>query len=63
MKRNNYDANMYYMHQDGEELILILYIDDLFITCNRISWFLDSNLSCIIPLTWLILKINNNILA
>ena len=35
------DPNMYYMHQDGETLILMLYVDDLFITGSNdklIAW-------------------------
>jgi hypothetical protein len=32
MKQNSYDGNMYYIHQKGETLILMIYVDDLFIT-------------------------------
>jgi hypothetical protein len=41
MKRSNSDGNMYYMHKNGDTLILMLYVDDLFITRSSdtlISW-------------------------
>jgi hypothetical protein len=41
LKRSKADGNMYYMHKDGDTLILMLYVDDLFITGSSeklISW-------------------------
>jgi hypothetical protein len=32
LKRSKADGNMYYMHKDGETLILMFYVNDLFIT-------------------------------
>jgi len=34
LKRITLDGNLYYLHQDGKTLILLLYVDDLFITGN-----------------------------
>lgn len=31
MSKSNFDANLYYIHKDGNTIILMLYIDDLFI--------------------------------
>ena len=39
--RSRSDANLYFMHQDGDILIVLLYVDDLFITGSSpqlISW-------------------------
>jgi hypothetical protein len=38
MTRSNYDSNMYYMRKNGEFLILMVYVDDLFITgsCDKL---------------------------
>jgi hypothetical protein len=38
MTRNNYDSNMYYIRKNGEFLILMVYVDDLFITgsCDKL---------------------------
>ena len=41
LRRSISDANLYFMHQDGETLIVLLYVDDLFITGSSpqlISW-------------------------
>ena len=32
MNKSSSDGNMYYIHQKGETLILMIYVDDLFIT-------------------------------
>jgi hypothetical protein len=41
MIKNKSNPNMYYMHQKGEVLILMIYMDDLFVTGSSetlISW-------------------------
>jgi hypothetical protein len=41
MNKSKPDPNMYYMHQKGEVLILMIYVDDLFLTGSSetlISW-------------------------
>jgi hypothetical protein len=38
MTQSNYDSNMYFMHKNGEIIILMVYVDDLFITgsCDKL---------------------------
>ena len=37
MIRNNYDSNMYYLNQQGNTVILMVYVDDLFIIGSSAS--------------------------
>ena len=44
LHRSKSDGNLYYMHRQGETIILLLYVDDLFITGSSdrlISWLKD----------------------
>lgn len=37
MTKSNFDANMYYMQRDGDIILFMLYIDDLFVIESNIK--------------------------
>ncbi len=41
--KSSMDHNLYYMHEDGKMVILVIYVDDLFLIGNhtkRIEWII-----------------------